>query len=467
MCRSKTLRWLLMTVCTAFCWTSVAVAAESKPLKAGYGRAKINPFVGVKMMGWAGRDQRGCLGIRDDCFVRALYLEQGDEKMLIMGMDLCLLSRQHADRYKTAIGREFDIYSRQILMNVSHNHVAPSSGTWFDGHYETPDWDYLNVVEEGVVAAARQARDAARPATMWVGKGSTKIPVCRRKPKEDGSGTVEWGQYFEGITYDQLPVCLLKDAASGDPLCLLFSISTHASFKSGNEVSAEWPGAAVKQLDKFFGGKVGLFLQGVGGDSKAYLDGWTGDFDKMDQLGRLAADDTIRAMSRGLKQVQPQLRSSIVMTHWPLQPVEKASLENAFKAAELRLKESPLIAGTRYKWAKQQLKLIQRGRLPSTWPIQLHGIKLAENVRMVGMEGEAVAEWGFFIEEFYGKDNGLTIPMGYSNGQGAYLPVSRQLPELGYEVESYPEYDLPSPFAPGMEAAVLAGLRQLKQQGID
>ena len=465
--RIKIFQWLFITLSIALCWMPAAVASESNQLKAGYGRAKINPFVGVKMMGWAGRDQRGCMGVHDDCFVRALYLEQGDEKMIIIGMDLCLLSRQHADRYKTAIGREFDIYPRQILLNVSHNHVAPSSGTWFDGHYETPDWDYLNVIEEGVVTAARQARGTARPATMWVGQGSTKIPVCRRKPKDDGSGTVEWGPYFEGITYDALPVCLLKEASSGDPLCLLFSLSTHASFKGGGEASAEWPGAAVKQLDKFLGGEVSLFLQGVGGDAKAYLDGWRGSWDKMEQLGRLAADDTIRAMSLGLTQVRPHLRSCIVMTHWPLQPVEKVYFERAFKESEVRLEENPLTAGTRYKWAQQQLKLIERGRLPTTWPIQLHGIKLADDVRMVGMEGEAVAEWGFFIEEFYGKDNGLTIPMGYSNGQGAYLPVSRQLPELGYEVESYPEYDLPSPFAPGMEAAVLAGLRQLKQQGID
>ena len=459
---------LFAVIMIGLCGCSTALLAfESSDLKAGYGRAKINPFVGVKMMGWGGRDQRGCMGVRDDCFVRALYLEQGDEKMLIMGMDLCLLSRQHADRYKTAIGREFDIYPRQILMNVSHNHVAPSSGTWYDGHYETPDWDYLNVIEEGVVAAAKHARGAARQASMWVGKGSTKIPVCRRRPKDDGSGTVEWGPYFDGITYDELPVCLLKDVSSGDPLCLLFSLSTHASFKGGNEVSAEWPGAAVKQLDKFLGGEAGLFLQGVGGDAKAYYGGWSGDWDKMEQLGRLAADDTIRAMAKGLTQVRPQLRSCIVMTHWPLQPVEKAYFENAVKETEARLEESPLSAGTRYKWAMQQLKLIERGRLPTAWPIQLHGIKLAETVRMIGFEGEAVAEWGFFIEKFYGKDNGLTIPMGYCNGQGAYLPVSRQIPELGYEVESYPEYDLPSPFAQGMEAAVLEGLKRLQKRGID
>ena len=247
--------------------SEIKKAEQSEVMRAGFGRSKINCALGMKMNGWAG--PRYCAGIHDDIYVRALYLEQGNEKAVLMGFDLCLMGRDETDRFKSAIGRRFDIYPRQILMNASHSHVSPYSGTWWDGLYDLPDRDYQNVLEEGAVEAVKQAKNTVKEVSLWVAKGHTNLPVCRRKPK--GDGTVEWAPYPEGITYNNVPICLFKDK-SGTPVCLLFSASTHASFKHGNIVSAEWPGAAIIHLDRHFGRNISLFLQGMAGDSKAYMD---------------------------------------------------------------------------------------------------------------------------------------------------------------------------------------------------
>ena len=71
----------------------------------------------------------------------------------------------------------------------------------------------------------------------------------------------------------------------------------------------------------------------------------------------------------------------------------------------------------------------------------------------------------YFIEKFYG--DGVTFPIGYSNGTGLYLPVSKMLPEGGYEVESYWEYGFPSPLAENMEEIVSDALSQLRYCGIN
>ena len=228
----------------------------------------------------------------------------------------------------------------------------------------------------------------------------------------------------------------------------------------------------MNYLDKYFGGTVSLFLQGMAGDSKAYIDGdWSGDWDKMDKCGRLVADDVVRGMSKGLVQVQPQLASNILKTYWHLQPVKKSNFETVMEETESDIDNDPVGAGTRFRWAKNQLKLFERGRLPNKASILAHGIKIADGLRIFALEGEPLAPWGYIIREFYeGKNsnnsNGITFPLGYSNGQGLYLPVSWQIPEGSYEVHSYWEYGYPAPLAQGMEEVVADALLKLRKQGI-
>jgi len=85
-------------------------------------------------------------------------------------------------------------------------------------------------------------------------------------------------------------------------------------------------------------------------------------------------------------------------------------------------------------------------------------------VRLVGLEGEAVAELGTLIEEFFG--GGITFPLGYANGAQLYLPTSPMLDEGGYEAVSYHEYRQPASLAKGMEGIVKDALCQLGERGI-
>jgi len=95
----------------------------------------------------------------------------------------------------------------------------------------------------------------------------------------------------------------------------------------------------------------------------------------------------------------------------------------------------------------------------------IQGLQLGKGLRLIGIESEAVAEWGPFIDKFYG--GGITFSLGYTNGQGLYLPVSSMLDEGGYEVDSYWEYGYPSRLAKGMENVVRDGLIELRKQGIN
>jgi hypothetical protein len=82
---------------------------------------------------------------------------------------------------------------------------------------------------------------------------------------------------------------------------------------------------------------------------------------------------------------------------------------------------------------------------------------------MIGLEGEAVGEIGNFILKIY--DKGITFPMGYTDGCQLYLPVTRMLPEDGYEVDSYWEYHYPARLAAGGEVVLKKPLEDLQTSG--
>ena len=438
----------------------------SQTMKAGFARVKITPPVGTTMMGFGTRDMdHGCEGVHDDVYVRALFIEHGGEQALIMGYDLCFLGREETDRYKGAIGRVMDLLPRQILMNTSHNHVGPSVGTWYSAGYEMPDRLYLNDLERATVRAACEAREAMREVTLSAGVTRSALPMNRRRKNENGQ--IENRPNPDKRPYDRLPLCLFNDR-SGEPVCLLFSISTHPSMMSGWQISAEYPGATMRILDDHLGKPASLFVQGVAGDSKPSVigrgvDRWRpGTWELMDEAGAMVARETLGAIQQGLAAVEPSLRTASTEMVWALEATPPRA---EFEAVVADTKPEDRAKSVRYMWAAKLLERLDRGdTLPASMTLTAHGVQLGKGLRILGIEGEAVGDWGYFLEDLY--TGGVTFPLGYTDGQGLYLPTTAMLPEGGYEVVSYWEYGLPARLAPGMEDAVRKAVADLREQGI-
>jgi hypothetical protein len=137
---------------------------------------------------------------------------------------------------------------------------------------------------------------------------------------------------------------------------------------------------------------------------------------------------------------------------WPLQPAPtRTQLETELTGPQ----------EIRRLWAGRQIERLDRGEvLASHTPVLLQAVQLADGVRLVALEGEPVAGIGKIIQRHV--DSGVTFPLGYTNGQGLYLPTERMLAEGGYEVESAYEYGFPAPLAPGYEAILNATLNDAR-----
>lgn len=426
-------------------------------MRAGFASVNVNPPMGTPLMGFGGRDRdHGCEAIRDDVFVRALYCECDGEAALIMGYDMCFVGRADADRFKGAIGRRLDLSPARILLNTSHSHVGPMVGTWYDAH---PDPGYVDQLCEATAQAACEAHAAAREVTVHVGETTSRLPMSRRLMTETGMTN---GPNPDGFVYDRLPVCVMRDEA-GEPVCVLFSISCHPVIVSGWEVSSEYPGAARTAIAEHLGADVSLFLQGVGGDARPSImgqgrAGWElGNWQDVERAGRMVGDEVISALG-DLCQIDPRVAAASVEVDWPLEAPEPLAYYEAEAADEDA-------AEVRRLWAQAIVDTLEAGEpLPSAVTLTVQGIALGDGLRLVGIEGEAVAGWGPLIADFY--DGGVTFPMGYTNGEGLYLPMTEMLDEGGYEVVSFWEYGYPSRLSAGFEATMAGALADLRAAGV-
>ncbi|HOF87834.1 MAG TPA: hypothetical protein PLZ36_06975 [Armatimonadota bacterium] len=427
-------------------------------MQAGFAKACVNPPLGMPMEGLG--QQGGIQAIHDDLYVRALYLAHGGEQVLIIGCDLLFFTRAQVDRLKGAIGRAVDLTPRQIFLNCSHTHAGPRLTPWsYTGEVEPL---YFAQVEAALTQAAAAAKATPTAVTLEAGMARTDVPVSRRKV--DAAGKASWAPYRAGPVCDALPITLVTDA-DGRVVCLLFSVSCHPSTWYELDVSADYPGVATRLLNAHFDTDGALFLQGCGGDTKAYTiavgeDHWRrGAWADVEQAGKDVADAVIARVAQGLTPVQPDLAACRFDMPWRLEPIPP---KDWFQGVLADPDERP----ERKSWAEEMLARLARfGSLPQTLPVGIHGVKLGAGLRLVGMEGEAVAEIGALLLDYY--QTGVTFPMGYTDGAQIYLTVSHMREEGSYEVDSYWEYHVPAPLAAGMEETMLEALDELKACGID
>ncbi len=428
-------------------------------MKTGFSKREINPPIGTSMSGWPGRDRmHGCEGIHDSLYVRSLYCKHDNKEILIITYDLLFFNRAETDRLKGAIGRKTGFTPWQILISTSHTHNGPKVGTFL---YDIPaDESYFCKIESETLVSIEEAMRNAVESTVWAGVTTTRIPLNRRKP--DGNGKIQFAPNTDGSVCNSLPVCMFKDL-NGKPISLIFSVSCHPSIYCNFEISADYPGVAMNILDEYMGINSSMFLQGCGGDSKPNIDGAKSfsakSWDCVTCVGKTVADEVTSFIGKGrLAQVAPKIVYASAEMHWPLMPhIGKEGFQKVLELNEsLTLKH----------WAEYMLSLLNRGYdIPGEIPITLHGIKLGDGLRFLGLEGEAVADLGKLIMDFYKSP--VTFPLGYANGTQLYLPTSAMISEGGYEVESFSEYKVPSQLKDGMEKILMENLKMLEQKGIN
>src|SRR3954469_23904723 len=94
-------------------------------LHAGAARRAINPQLGT---GKPGLRLFGSpiQAIESDLTATALVLDDGDTKVVVIALDLCMFSMAEGDRLRAGIGEALGVPLAHVMLNLSHNRSSPA-----------------------------------------------------------------------------------------------------------------------------------------------------------------------------------------------------------------------------------------------------------------------------------------------------------------------------------------------------
>jgi hypothetical protein len=189
------------------------------------------------------------VGVLDRIFTKALYLENGPERLLVITADLLCIPHRLGTAVVAALATRTGLEPRQICVCASHSHSAPAV-----------EGDYAQFVEAAMVRAGHDALLAARPAALIGGVGRTDL-LRNRRTRGDPN-----------VVDDRVPVlaAIAGDEPCGDgtPFALLFGVGCHPVTLGWDNpsISGDFPTWAQRALERDLPGATALFFNTTEGN---------------------------------------------------------------------------------------------------------------------------------------------------------------------------------------------------------
>ena len=424
--------------------------ATLPPLKVGAAEVKITPAKPESVYLFPVRG--AATGVNDDIYARALVLAQGDERAVIVTLDLISMSIAYSERLAAAIEKATGITADRVVINCSHTHNAPLPGrvAW---QKSDKDDAYANGLPEKVAAVVRSALEQITPVMLRVDREVTQFAFNRRLPDADGHVTMAPNPLGSHIPWvDVLGAYDLQ----GKRIALLFSHAAHpvVVHATSTNISADYPGFAVRRLklklavDGQTDG-VFMFAQGCGGDINGFP--LRGGYEACRVVGRTLAHAVLRCNLKPLPPGKLTVRSQTLAL----------PLQSPPPIAEVKALLARYPDDQRYR---DLLKIAQSGE-PRTLPFPMRSISIGQELCIVALPHEMFSAYQLWIDENSPYKHNLVF--GYSNGVESYVAMRRdyELGDLGgYEAAprgAALNYNHRLTLRPEAEELIKAGVRAL------
>lgn len=265
------------------------LSARQKPVekvfRAGAAISVISPKIGTSING--NFQEAFTQDIHDDTHARGLVLDDGQTKIAIVTLDLCMAYRETMDNAKKRAEGFTGIPVENMLISATHTH---SGGTACAVFGSTPDPDYLVFLEERAADAIIRANNNLVPAKIGWGTGHEASQVFNRRWKmKDGVistnpfGGEDQVRMNPGIANPDLlepagpidpevPVIAVQ-SFDGKPIAVLANYSLHyVGGTNKGDISADYFGMFAERIGEMVGaghydsGFVGFMTNGTSGD---------------------------------------------------------------------------------------------------------------------------------------------------------------------------------------------------------
>ena len=277
-------------------------------LVAGAAVRDITPPIGGMMGGYGDRGLNVSTGVHDPLMAKALVLKDDgrtgvrlgeskafpDTALAIVTMDLVGVPSKSIAPIREAVREKAGI--DELMLLASHTHSGPDTG------FAMPSTEkpWSKVFEEKVIDAVVSASEAAAPVRYGVGTGEVREGHNRRKVLPDGTCEMLWRNPERAPTQpvDYELGVIRFETTDGAPVATLVNFACHPVILGPEnlEISADWPGAMMRLVEKQVGG-VCLFANGACGDINPFMEKTApkdGAFEEVEKMGRSMAEEVVR-----------------------------------------------------------------------------------------------------------------------------------------------------------------------------
>jgi len=410
---------------------------KANGLRAGYGEIDITPPLGTDLAGFGFYLDRRATIIRDRLKARALGLESGEVRVLIIALDLLSLAVDFADRCRRQIAVETAVPFKNILLACTHTHSGPAVQP-LPGLGKISR-EYVRKLPAALLAASRQALAKLQEAEFGFHAEAVE-PIGYNRRLSSFSPLDPW-----------LKVGIFRQKRRS---IFLLNYACHAvTLGPTKEISSDWPGAAVSELEK--AGHRALVLQGFCGDIDpvTYLNRRLGATREDYYLaGKIIAARALKSIKYTTWKQNMALQAAENRIRLPLSVFPRENLDLETAAALEANRQFPHAARMISFWRKKIEKHYET-LAASPWldNVPVQAIKVGE-MPILGLPGEAFCSLGLKLGE---KFPGL-MTAGYANGDVGYLPTAEAyLDPADYACYCAPKFYGLFNFTPAVESVLI------------
>ncbi len=403
----------------------------TETLYLGVAREIVTPKVGGHLYGYD--PNIISTSVNDELTASALYFRQGDTQALMISVTICCIINEINDKLLEDIGASLDMPAKNIIIHATHTHSGPSTSN--SAGWGSVDTDYVdNILFPKLIKVSKDAKANATPVKMGMAKGDSFVAINRRQLSDKGK--IKLGQDPEGIFDPQMTVVsFLTD--DNKVKANLVHYACHGTASGVNtEITRDWPGPMIDDLDKISGG-ITAFFNGPEGDIGPRLKSGktTGEKTVNDaiEIGKLASKDACSIFENISEYSTPKLKVNTYQVKMPLEP--RITLEQAKEEYE-KLKDAIYnVQIAKRTYFERVIKSYEDNY------VELDNVPFAQTIITLGdiafisFPHELFSEIGLKIKNAKVFENSLVLAL--SNGRGIYFPTAREIPRGGYEVEMF------------------------------
>ena len=379
--------------------------------------------------------------IRDNLEANAVYIEAGDERLVLISVDVVALDRFVIDNAQKQIAERLGLDPHSTLACCTHTHSGPS--VLHTSASKEPDRAYLERIAGWFADVAVVAAEGAVEATWRIGQGAAAIGYNRRCCWADGTHTMHTHGHdphsdeFLGIEgpADPRHTALLAEDDQGKPLAVIHANSAHPTLFYGRDfLSADYPGEARQLVRNTLGNIPVLYLNGPFGDigpTSPIRSGPAGE-QRAREMGAIVAGETLRLFHNA----EPQHELTLAQAHEERTVTLRIPSEDELAAAAELIKKweaGEKVDNWALMYAHGKTILADRYGDDPREPMHVHAVRLG-NVGLFTHPCELFTQFALDLKARSPFD--ITMVADCTNGFNGYCPTYGAYLGGGYSADT-------------------------------